>query len=379
MTTTRLTEILRRPIDAATRERAALHVLDWLGCALVGATTEPGIALRRWSAREEPGTGPCTIVLGGRGTLWTALVANGGVGNILEMDDIHRTAILHPGPVIVPAALALAERENASSAAFLNAVIRGYEAAIRIGRSLGPAHYRYWHNTATGGVFGAAAAAGSLLNLPVAQMVDALGNAGTQASGLWQVRLEPVMGKQLHNGRAAHAGVLAADLAQHGFTGAQAILEGPLGFFNAMCPDGKIERVTAGSDAPWLIYETGFKPWPACRHAHPTIDAALALAGGVYADDIDTVEIRSYKDAVTICDRVHPSTAVDAKFSLQHSAAVVFLRGKPSLGDYEPATFNEPRFRAFRKRVKLTLAEPYASRFPAHFGAEITIRLKTGE
>jgi 2-methylcitrate dehydratase PrpD len=343
--TAQLATLLARPVDAATRERAALHVLDWLGCAVIGATTAPGLALRRWANREGIAAGPCAIVGGGRGSLWTALIVNGGVGNVLEMDDIHRTAILHPGPVIVPAALALAQRENASSAAFLDAVTRGYDAAIRIGRSLGPGHYKYWHNTATGGVFGAAAAAGSLLNLSREQLVDALGNAGTQASGLWQVRLEPVMGKQLHNGRAAHAGVLAADLARDGFTGAQSILEGPLGFFNAMCPDGRIERVTADPAAPWLIFETGFKPWPACRHAHPTIDAALALRESIDPATIESVEIASYKDAVTICDREHPSTAVDAKFSLQHSAAVVFLSGKPTLADFEPARFNEPALR----------------------------------
>jgi 2-methylcitrate dehydratase PrpD len=374
---TRLADLVLRPVSAADRERAALHVLDWIGCATIGATTEPGQALRAWARDEDAGR--IKVLLGGSRSLGTAVIVNGSVGNVLEMDDIHASAILHPGPVVVPAALALAERDGAGASALLDAVVRGYEAMIRVGQALGPGHYRYWHNTATCGPFGAAAAAGSILGLTREQFVSAFGNAGTQASGLWQVRLEPVMSKQLHNGRAAHAGVLAADLAKRGFTGPAQILEGPLGFFKAMCPDGDVARVIAAPDAPWKLYETGFKPWPACRHAHATIDAALALRDGLDARDIESVEVRSYRDAVTICDRLHPETTVQAKFSLQHSAAVIFLEGLPRLEHFEAPVYASAPMRAFRERVRLVEAEPYASAFPNHYGAEVAVTLKNGE
>src|SRR5687768_8252824 len=186
--TRRLARLLRRPITEADRHRAALHVLDWVGCAAAGAKTPPGLAMISYG-RSLP-SGPCRSVGGLLLTSRDAALVNGSVGNVLEMDDFYRTALVHPGPVVVPAALAVAQEIGATGDAVLDAVVRGFEAMIRIGRSVGPTHYKHFHNTATCGVFGSAAAAGSLLGLDERQMVDALGNAGTQASGLWQCRLE---------------------------------------------------------------------------------------------------------------------------------------------------------------------------------------------
>jgi 2-methylcitrate dehydratase PrpD len=141
-----------------------------------------------------------------------------------------------------------------------------------------------------------------LLALPAQRGVDAFGNAGTQAAGLWQVRHEPVMSKQLHNGRAAHGGLLAADLARAGFTGPASILEGPQGFFAAMCPGADPHAVVREPASRWKIHDTSFKPWSACRHAHAAIDAALALR----ARSIDRQcggSRCTYRDALVFCDR----------------------------------------------------------------------------
>ena len=170
--------LLGRQIGPADRRRAALHLLDWIGCAAAGALTPPGIAMLAFAGTMP--SGRCRsfggMLLAGR----DAALVNGALGNVLEMDDLHRTALLHPGPVVVPAALAVAEETGASAHALLDAVVRGYEAMIRVGRSVGPAHYRHFHNTATCGVFGSAAATGSLLGLDEDRLVDALGNAGTR-------------------------------------------------------------------------------------------------------------------------------------------------------------------------------------------------------
>ncbi|HZD53976.1 MAG TPA: MmgE/PrpD family protein, partial [Woeseiaceae bacterium] len=288
--TSGLARILRRPVSQQTLARASLHVLDWIGCAVFGATTEPG----RIIARSTEGSGPCHAMSAGRREAAAAAFLNGSLGNVLEMDDIHRTSILHPGPVVVPAAMAAAEREGASATAFLEGVVRGYEAVIRVGRSVGPGHYRHWHNTSTCGPFGSAAAVASILALDEQQIVWALGNAGTQASGPWQCRLEGSMSKQLHTARAAQAGLVAADLAAGGFTGPTAILEGELGFYAAMCPDPSPDRVLEGSDDEWLIEQTSFKPWPACRHAHPTIDATLLIREQVDPDALAALTVRTY-------------------------------------------------------------------------------------
>jgi 2-methylcitrate dehydratase PrpD len=371
-----LADRVARPVDAAARERAALHVLDWIGCAVIGAAAPAGRTLAGWAA--DAASGPCHVLGAGRRDAWTAALVNGAVGNVLEMDDIHRAAILHPGPVVVPAALALAEREGASAHGFLDAVVRGYEAMIRVGMAVGPDHYRFWHNTATCGPFGAAAAGGSLLGLDRAALVHAFGNAGTQAAGLWQVRHEPVMSKQLHNGRAAHAGLLAADLARTGFTGPATILEGPQGFFAAMCGGADARGVLADIDAPWRIFETGFKPWPACRHAHSTIDAVLDLRRDLALDDVRAIEVHTYRDAVAFCDRAHPESTIQAKFSLQHAVAVTLVEGEPRLEHFDPPWLREPRVAALRERVTVVADDALTAAYPAHFGARVAIHLANG-
>lgn len=201
-------------------EHAALLVLDAVANAIGGRATDPGLILVRWAEAEPPSSRTFAFLMG-------------GLTHILEMDDLHRASVVHPGCVVVPAAWAVAEREGAAGTGFLTAVIRGFEAMTRVGMAAGAEHYRIWHSTATCGPFGSAYAAGSLLGLDAQTMVHALGNAGDQASGPWQFLKTGAMTKHLHAGRAAAAGVLAADLAKLGFTGPPRILEGDKGFFAA--------------------------------------------------------------------------------------------------------------------------------------------------
>jgi 2-methylcitrate dehydratase PrpD len=372
-----LVGLLQRPIGAADRRRAALHVLDWVGCAAAGAMTPPGIAMIAYG-RTMP-VGRCRTVGGSSLSSRDAALVNGAMGNVLEMDDFYRAAIVHPGPVVVPAALAIAEEIDASADALLDAVIRGFEAMIRVGRSVGPAHYKYFHNTATCGVFGSAIAAGSLLGLDEDRMVHAIGNAGTQASGLWQCRLEDCMSKQLHNGRAAQSGLTAAQLAGHGFTGARLILEGALGFFRGMCPDGSPETLLKEPDEPWLIHGTSFKPWPACRHTHAAIDAALTLRSRILLQDIRTVVIETYRDAIALCDNPRPRTPVEMKFSLQHACAVVLLRGRPVLEHFDTRANEDADVAALRAKVRVVASDRYTRIYPAHLGTSVQIELRSGQ
>ena len=170
----------------------------------------------------------------GRGSAPAAAFANGVASHILELDDIHKGSTVHAAAAIIPAALAVAEREHADGRAFLAAVTIGYEAAFRIGEAVNPSSLLFLPSDRYVATFGAAAAAGSLLKLTADQMVNALGTAGTQAAGLWEFNADGAMSKHLHPGKAAMNGVLAADLARVGFTGATRILEGTRGFFEAM-------------------------------------------------------------------------------------------------------------------------------------------------
>ncbi len=375
--TERLAFVLDRPRDAQVRDRASLHLLDWLGCAFGGTRSEAGRAVLEW-ARRTGSTGPFATIGAGHRDRATAVLVNGALGNILEMDDVHRTAILHPAPVVVPAAIAAAHDARATGAALLDALVVGYEAMIRVGRSFGPGHYRFWHNTSTAGPFGAAAAVGSLAGLTPAAMAHALGNAGTQSAGLWQTRHDGSMAKQLHTARAAHAGMVAAQLAAVGFTGPRMILEGPQGLYAATCPDAMPERVMEDAHREWLICDTSFKPWPACRHAHAAIDAALGLRSHFACSDVASVRVLAYEDAIGFCDRPEPRTVQEAKFSLQHAVAVALARGRPALEDFEPDAIADPLVSLLRARVQVAHDPALTEAYPEHYGAAIVVALVDG-
>jgi 2-methylcitrate dehydratase PrpD len=259
-------------------DRAAAQALiqDWLGCAVAGLATPVGrIFLDHARA---VGQGACTALGHGGVPAEAAALVNGALSHIVEMDDVERASVLHPGTVVIPAALAAAEQAGARGTALLDAVIAGFEVMIRIGAAVGTRHYEHFHNTATCGPFGAAAAAGLLLGLDAPRLTDALGNAGTLAAGLWQFNLDGALTKPLHAGRAAATGVLAAQLAACGLTGATHILEGPRGFFAALAPQGDPQRVLTGlGGGPLAVHAVSLKPHASCRHTHAPIDAALGL------------------------------------------------------------------------------------------------------
>ncbi len=350
--TEKLAKYLRRPIEKTTRERARLHLLDWLGC-VAGARDSKVAALLVKSPI-------CPV----ESASW--------LGNVLEMDDIHRTAILHPGPVIWQPVIDAAEDASIGMDQVLDSAVRGYEAMIAIGATFDAHHYAHYHPTATAGAFGAAAAVASIHSLNRKQLCDALGNAGSMTGGLWQMRHEAVMTKQLHTASAARNGYFAAFMARSGMSGPASILEGPQGLYAATCDTPKPMEFPKR----WRIWDVSFKPWGACRHAHPAIDAALALKAKLGALDGDIL-VETYTDAITFCDRPNPQTVTDAKFSLQHAVAVVVEKGAPELADFEPNAIQ--KFSAARKRVKVQEATDISRRYPEHYGARISCGSKSLE
>lgn len=373
----RLSALLARPVSAADRARARLHLLDWAGCVTAGAV-EPGAAEPRALAALE-GAGPCRVVGGRRAGPQAAALANGPMGALLEMDDVDKRGLLHPGPVVIPAALAAAEAAGVrDGTSFLNAVVRGYEAMIRVGRAAGPGHYRYFHATGTCGPFGAAAAAATLLGLDLRETAWALTNAGQQAAGLWQVRHEPVFTKALHDGRAAANGVAAAFLAREGYAGPLSHFEGPQGFFTALCDEADPEAVVTAPDAGWAIRDVSFKPHAACRHAHAVIDAVLELRAQAGGGTLARLEVASYRDALSFCDRPEPQTSGEAKFSLQHAAAVAWAHGDADLERFTTTVIADPVIAALRGQVSVREDAAATARYPARFGASAMAVLQDG-
>ena len=375
-----LTRLVRtKPVTDADLDRAALFVLDAAACFLAGTNSDQGERLLSWARAAGHLTGDG---LTGDPTRIAFLL--GALAHILEIDDLHRGSTLHPGCAVIP--VLWGEREAAEhpidGRLALTAVLQGYEAAARIGMAVGPAHYKLWHNTATCGPFGAAMAAATLLELGDGACVDALGNAGTQASGLWEFLSTGAMSKPLHAGRAAEAGLTAAQLARHGLTGAPAILEGKRGFFAAMCPDAKPDLVLAEPDAPWQVHATSVKPWPACRHTHSAIDAAQELRRslifrGQNPSDIEKIEVGTYVAALALCDDRDPDSDFAAKFSLQHCVAAALDRDEVWFDAFSNDARQE--LTQLRGRCHLQVLDAIDKRYPESWGTEIQITLPGGE
>jgi 2-methylcitrate dehydratase PrpD len=368
-----LVGMARREIPQTVRMRAALHVLDWLGCAIYGLRYLHGKALLNY-LKDVP-DGRASALGAERKYFEQAAFHNACLGNIAEMDDVHRTSILHPGPVVIPVALAVAEQVGASGAQLLDAIVRGYEVMIRIGQYLGPKHYKFFHNTSTAGPFGAAAAAADLLGLNDEQFAWALGNAGTRTGGFWQMRHEPCMSKSLHNGLAAQSGLLAALLAKRNFTGPKFILEGPQGLFKAIARDGSPVEIIYDPDGPFRINDVSFKPWPACRHVHAAIDAAIKVKARLPPGaQITTITVESYADALKFCDKPNPTNETEAKFSLQHAVAVALCKHRPSLEDFNPP-FEKGKVSAMRAIVTVSEDEALTRAYPAQYGARVSVSI----
>ncbi|MDP6787969.1 MAG: MmgE/PrpD family protein [Rhodospirillales bacterium] len=359
--------IRAKPVGSADLAKAALFVLDAMANALAARNTEPGTILRRWA--KEQGRGQ------GRDAGRDAFLM-GGLIHILETDDLHRASVVHPGCVVVPAAFAVAGRDGAQGRAVLEAVLHGYEACCRVGMAVGPAHYRIWHNTATCGPFGSAMAAAALGKLDEGQAVHALGNAGTQAAGLWQFLETGAMSKHMHAGRAAEAGVVAAGLAGLGFTGPPAILEGDKGFFAGACPDADPAAVLGDAEAPWQVHDTSIKPWPSCRHTHPVIDAALELHGDMGQEDAAEIQVVTYAAALDVCDRSRPQSEYEAKFSLQHCAAVALRDGEVGFSSFDDKA--RKRVAALAARTIVAVGEPFAADYPEAWGARLAVTTAGG-
>jgi 2-methylcitrate dehydratase PrpD len=373
-----LIDIDQKSVAPQDLTRAGAHVLDWVACASLGADSAAGSAYRALLTLDAGG--PCSAIGQTKQlSMQNAALYNGALGNVLEMDDIHRSSILHPGPVVIPAALAAAQQVGCSVGVFLRGVIRGYEVTIRMGEAIGRSHYAYFHNTATCGALGAAAATAAIFELSQQQTLWAIGNAGSTTGGLWQMRNEQVLTKQWHNAEACRAGLMASFMAKHNLSGPEYILEGPQGIFAALsedsCPEAFIQ-----THPSWRIYDCSFKPWPACRHAHPAMDVLQELMReyGFSSDEVAHIDVGVYQDAQVFCDRENPQTSLEAKFSIQHGLAAMLLWGAPMLAHYLPEAFSQAKCSALRGVIRVQVNAEIERRYPARFGASCTVRLKNG-
>ena len=343
-----------RPSDVpeAVAHEAKRAVLNWLGCSIAGSRTESvDCAL----AAVNDLSGPRLATVLGRSErldISNAAFVNGVAADVLSFSDTHPATLMHPGGVVGCAALALAERTKVSGEDFLHALIVGYDVACRIGLSIYPWHYnRGWHITGTAGIFGAAAAAGRLLGLDERHMTWALGIAATQAAGLRE--MFGSMSKNLHIGRAAQNGLLAALLAQKNFTSSEQSIEAPRGYARVLGESPNLENVTADLGKRFEIATNTYKPYPCGVVIHPIIEGCIVLATRHNIDPaaVQKIALRCNPLVLELTGKKTPRNTLEAKLSVFHSAAASVVARQMAEREYSAEFVSDPTVLALRDKV----------------------------
>lgn len=356
--------------------------LDWIGSALASQGARPIPLFERYAERMGPASGSAKILVNGRSTSpYFAALVNGASSHLVEQDDLHNSSVLHPATVVFSAVLAAAQDLNKSGKDLLLASVAGYEAGIRIGEFMGRSHYRIFHTTATVGTLAAAVGVGKLLGFDKEQFINLLGNAGTQAAGLWEFLRDAADSKQLHTAKAAADGLLAAYMTEDGLTGARNILEGEQGMAAGMSTDADPARLSDRLGTRWALAETSFKFHASCRHTHPAADALLHLMQREHLrhDQIARVVTRVHQGAIDVLGRVvKPATVHQAKFSMGAVLGLIAVHGSAQLIEFRDLALTDADVDAFREKVSMELDPEVDAAYPARWLGRVILTTTDG-
>ena len=366
-------------------DKAKLVLLDTLGIALASTTMDFGRMVMNVAQRL--GGAPFSRVIGSalKVAPANAVLANGTLAHGLDYDDTLEEAIVHTGCCAGMTALAVGEELRASGKAVLEAAIAGTEVMCKVGLvAPGKFHARGFHPTALCSTFGAAAAAGKLYGLDLAQWGDAFGLCGSQSSGIIEYLADGTWTKRLHPGWSAHGGVIATLLAREGFRGPATVFEGTHGFYRSFgganeYPFEKLSEL----GRTWEIPKLTFKSYPCGSISHPYMDCALTLKQkyAVAPERIAEVVCRTAEGPVhrlwePLDQKRRPPTSYAAKFSLPFSIAVMLIRGKAGLEEFSDEAIRDPKLLNLAKKVHYEL-DPTID-YPRHFSGHVKIRLVDG-
>jgi 2-methylcitrate dehydratase PrpD len=325
------------------------QILDLLGIAVRGAC-EPGVKelteiITEWGGKEESSI----IGLKQKVPAPNAAQLNASMAHALDYDDVHETAIIHPGVTIIPTCMAIAEQKgNLSGTAFITCAALGVDMISRLALATTPGESPIktgWHLTSLYGFIGAAAAAGKMLGLDEARMINGVGIAYHQCAGNGQCVKDGALTKRLGPGFSVKGGITAALMAEKGVTGAKNCLEGEMGLYNIYFQgryDRKVLLEDLGKSFEGL--KVAIKPYPCCRGVHPAIDAALALVNEtpITAENISQIKVAITEDMkFLLCSpldaKCRPRNPVDAQFSIPWGIASAIVRKRVTLADFTEA------------------------------------------
>jgi 2-methylcitrate dehydratase PrpD len=377
------------------REDVARRVLDLVGNSLAARRESSAAAVvavvRGWGGPPDA----TAIGTGLRVPSAAAALVNGTLAHSLDFDDTHLPSVLHPSASVVPAALAVAEATGAKGAQMLDAAGVGIEVTVRLGmggydETKGTSEFfeRGQHATSICGAVGSAVAAGMVGGLDADRIADAAGIAASMGSGLLEANRTGGTVKRIHCGWAAHAGVVASDLARHGLTGPPTVVEGRFGFLQAFCGDhADVDAVTAGLGEHWELPGIFFKPYPCNHFTHAGIDAALELrAQGVRPDDIAAIELGVPTAVLKTIgqppeEKARPRSGYHAAFSGPYTVAAALLGGG-GLGvfheDFTDEATRDERRLALAAKVRCVPDEQCDRIFPHQFPAVLRVETTDG-
>ena len=342
---------------------AKLCLLDYLSCLLGGK----GYYQQTLYLEE----------IGGN-TLTNAL-RYGLYSHVLELDDGHRKGAVHVGSTVFSALLAEAERKQMSSSDFLLGVMVGYEATVQLACAVQPGNkLRGYHATGTCGTVGAALGIAAALHYKEEQINTTLAAAVAGAAGVLEMQEDDSDLKPYNVGRAAMDAVAAAYIGRSGMKGPKDAIGGKRGFLKVMTDEPHPEYLTDFTSKTLCIEQVYQKVYAACRHAHPAIEAALALRDEIAIDEIEHIKVQAYKLAVAGHDHKTVSSISSAKMSIPFSVAVALIKGDAGLQAFTEETVLDRRILDLAQKVDVVEDELLTAQSPAKRASIVVIQTSKG-
>ena len=333
-----------------------LLFLDGVGCCIHGNTLQWTKTLRDVVTNKED-IKQCSIIgTNKKTTLLNAVLINSTAGHGFESDDIHRESILHPNSIIVPVSINVAEKiGNINGKKFLTSIVAGYEVATRIGSAAGTELLlRGFHPQGTHGTIAATITAGKLMDFNTDQMVHAIGIAGSLGAGLMAAQ-EGAMVKRLHSGRAAQAGVLAAQLSAKKFTGIQNIVEADYGgFLSSFSGKNDFNRSTRNLYKEWECMNTGIKPYASVTSIHTALDCLknIMKKNNILAKDIKNIKAKiSHPTYVHCAWNYENHNITSAQMNIYYGLALIALEGELFVNQFSKDKISNPEILNFMKKI----------------------------
>lgn len=370
-------------LEARDVDQLARLLLDYAGCAYSGTHQPAAAALKRWAAAYA-GAGRCGLLAGGpRVPAPVAALVNATAAHSYELDDTHDATLSHPGAVVISAALAVASETGSSGGEVMAAITAGYEAMTRIGaaaNALNVIEFGF-HPTGLFGGFGAATAAARLRGLEADTLLCAWGHALSMASGSTQFSDEAkgTDTKRAHAGYAAHAGVLAVELACHGLEAPRRAIDGKYGFLRLYGRDARPEILEEDGDN-FAIHAISLKPYACCRQFHSAIDALRETTDGfAKVDAIRHITIRGPRIFADQHMLLRPRSPMAAQYSLPFVLGATLAFGPERFDAFASENLANPAILRWADMIGVEYDEELQACFPAHFGSEVEVVFADGE